>query len=217
MEALEIFNKLIDGVNFVKVIQVKESYTSNSAYVLALASSGDVYQIAISDHEADNHDRDVMDDVGTIEDVGDVLDSLKYISVPVEFWGVDKADKYTSENIAGLVGSFNLMESYATGHSARIVSASLLYDSQVLSLGYDNGETCLYANFLPEMGMIGEAYLYSELRGVTGFDSYYNVARGAWVESPGDNLAMEPLEDGETVSDRLETIKTMDNVYSWKK
>ena len=49
------YTKLTDGIEIKEVLQSKKSNTTESYYILFKDENGDVYQLALSDHYADNH------------------------------------------------------------------------------------------------------------------------------------------------------------------
>lgn len=49
------YTKLTDGIEIKEVLQGKKSNTTESYYILFKDENGDVYQLALSDHYADNH------------------------------------------------------------------------------------------------------------------------------------------------------------------
>jgi len=137
-----------------KVIDIKESESTNSVYVLAELKSEKVVEVSFSDHEADKHGNwfeasDFDDDF-----YESVSDTKFNENEDIYYYGIEYAKDYsldkrflefTSEKMVGKK-SFDRLLAFL---SYTIRSAEYLYQSQVLKVEYDDGEIAYYTNYNP--------------------------------------------------------------------
>lgn len=144
------YTKLTDGIEIKEVLQGKKSNTTESYYILFKDENGDVYQLALSDHYADNHwipftddEYDLSDELTDIINDDDLLDSI----TSLEYYGFSKAKKYDEKEVNELIGKGNLDKALSgETYDLKIETTELTENDQVLIIN----DIDLMINYLPK-------------------------------------------------------------------
>lgn len=144
------YTKLTDGIQIKEVLQSKKSNTTESYYILFKDEDGDVYQLALSDHCADNHwisftedEDDLNDELTEIINDDDLMDCISGL----EYYGFEKAKKYDEKAVKKLIGQGNLDKALSgETYDLKIETTELTENGQVLKIN----DSDLMINYLPK-------------------------------------------------------------------
>ena len=144
------YTKLTDGIEIKEVLQSKKSNTTESYYILFKDENGDVYQLALSDHYADNHWIPFTDDEDDLSDeLTDIIndDDLADCISGLEYYGFSKAKKYDEKEVNELIGKGNLDKALSgETYDLKIETTELIENDQVLKIN----DSDLMINYLPK-------------------------------------------------------------------
>ena len=144
------YTKLTDGIEIKEVLQSKKSNTTESYYILFKDEHGDVYQLALSDHYADNHWIPFTDDEDDLSDeLTDIIkdDDLADCISGLEYYGFSKAKKYDEKEVNELIGKGNLDKALSgETYDLKIETTELIENDQVLKIN----DSDLMINYLPK-------------------------------------------------------------------
>jgi hypothetical protein len=146
-----------DNIDFINLIDAKDSHTTNSSYIILQDKSGLLYQLALSDHSSRVHDYEFdeldEDEIGMdIEDIKQILYDGFELGILHSYdlynFGIQKAEKY-SLNPKDLIG--RLVQDRAwVSDQYKINEAKLSYNNQLLSVDYGWGHIENYINYEPD-------------------------------------------------------------------
>lgn len=144
------YTKLTDGIEIKEVLQSKKSNTTESYYILFTDENGDVYQLALSDHYADNHwipftddEDDLSDELTDFINDADLMDCISGL----EYYGFSKAKKYDEKEVNELIGKGNLDKALSgETYDLKIETTELIENDQVLKIN----DSDLMINYLPK-------------------------------------------------------------------
>lgn len=144
------YKKLTDGIEIKEVLQSKKSNTTESYYILFKDENGDVYQLALSDHYADNHwipftddEDDLSDELTDLINDDDLMDCISGL----EYYGFSKAKKYDEKEVNELIGKGNLDKALSgETYDLKIETTELTENDQVLKIN----DSDLMINYLPK-------------------------------------------------------------------
>lgn len=144
------YTKLTDGIEIKEVLQGKKSNTTESYYILFKDENGDVYQLALSDHYADNHwipftddEYDLSDELTDIINDDDLVDCI----TSLEYYGFSKAKKYDEKEVNELIDKGNLDKALSgETYDLKIETTELTENDQVLIIN----DSDLMINYLPK-------------------------------------------------------------------
>lgn len=175
-DLLNIFNivfKEDSKTIFTNILDIHQSHTTNSLYILALDDKGAVYQLSFSDHNSGDHHIDLdfhlnlyfRDEVEAVKvqltnalsgymDFIDNDDNEDWL----QFYGVTKATKYDPKTPAELIGKPNADKARVSDHYT-MTDAELTHDNQILAVTYDDGSQELYCNYTPDNSTLKDAVL----------------------------------------------------------
>ena len=144
------YKKLTDGIEIKEVLKSKKSNTTESYYILFKDENGDVYQLALSDHYADNHwipftddEDDLSDELTDLVNDDDLMDCISGL----EYYGFSKAKKYDEKEVNELIGKGNLDKALSgETYDLKIETTELIENDQVLKIN----DSDLMINYLPK-------------------------------------------------------------------
>lgn len=216
-ETIEVLNNLLAATfsysneRVAEVIDIHQSHSTNSFYIIAKTADDEIKQISFSDHYSHTHFESLSDlsmydeDYDAYEELQQALGDISNAefrdytfdeNTTVDYFGVDNASQYDIDPET-LIGDLSFDRAFISD-SYTIVKAELLNDKRVLKITYDNNDTESYVNYTPssytKQDCVLANYLASDRKkeysdwDISSFEEY--------SENFDDEIAPEATEDG---------------------
>lgn len=149
---------LINNFSNLKTINTHSSHTTNSMYILLKDDvENKIYSLALSDHEAYNHDEEVWDIEDDDEELANELANLysNDFDEELEYYGIQEANKNEYLKLPELKNMISY-DRLRANQTPFIKSAKLIEENRILVVEYTY-DTEYYINYTPEIITSDEA------------------------------------------------------------